>query len=222
MPMRHLNAIAVLLMMFFTLLILSFTGVLEFPAASTSIPATKLPDSTSDPFSEVLLAYKKWDFRVGCARFKENHKDSIRGNVSSGSLQVSGGELGCGKLKMEHVKVLVKGWTWIPHNLENLYSCRCGMTCLWTKSPVLVDSPDALLFETTTPPLQRRVGDPLRVFMELEAGRKRSYHEDIFISYHAKDDVQTTYAGALFHNNRNYHISRHKNNGSRTIAPGAS
>lgn len=155
MPMRHLNAMATLLMMFFTLLILSFTGILEFPSASTSMdrsidPEPKLSDPTSDPFSDILVAYKKWDFEVGCARFKENHKDSIWGNVSSGSLQ----EFGCGKLKMDHVKVLVKGWTWIPDNLENLYSCRCGMTCLWTKSSVLADSPDALLFETTTPPLQ--------------------------------------------------------------------
>ena len=55
------------------------------------------------------------------------------------------------------------------------------------------------------------------MYMELEAGRKRSGREDIFISYHAKDDVQTTYAGALFHNNRNYHISAHKNNVSSML-----
>lgn len=48
--------------------------------------------------------------------------------------------------------------------------------------------------------------------MDLEAGRKRSGLEDIFISYHAEDDVQSTYAGALFHNGRNYHVSPHKNN----------
>lgn len=99
------------------------------------------------------MAFRKWDSEVGCARFRESHKSSIRGNVSSGALQDSGGS-GCGELKMDHVRVLVKGWTWVPDNLENLYSCRCGMTCLWTKSPVLSDSPDALLFETTTPPLQ--------------------------------------------------------------------
>lgn len=59
---------------------------------------------------------------------------------------------------------------------------------------------------------QRHVGDPLRVYMDLEAGRKRSGVEDLFISYHAKDDVQSTYAGALFHNGRNYHVSSSKNN----------
>ncbi|KAJ0629709.1 putative glycoprotein 3-alpha-L-fucosyltransferase [Helianthus annuus] len=58
----------------------------------------------------------------------------------------------------------------------------------------------------------RRTGDPLRVYMDLEAGRKKSGFEDIFISYHAKDDVQSTYAGGLFHNNRNYHLSPSKNN----------
>ncbi|KAL0326341.1 UNVERIFIED_CONTAM: Alpha-(1,4)-fucosyltransferase [Sesamum radiatum] len=122
---------------------------------------------------------------------------------------------------MTHVSVLVKGWTWIPDNMDNLYSCRCGLSCLWTKSSVLADKPDALLFETTTPPFQllvlalgllRLFGDPLRVYMDLEAGRKKSGYEDIFISYHAKDDVQSTYAGALFHNNRNYHLSSMKNN----------
>lgn len=48
--------------------------------------------------------------------------------------------------------------------------------------------------------------------MDLEAGRRRSGYEDIFISYHAKDDVQSTYAGGLFHNNRNYYLSPFKNN----------
>ncbi|XP_039171138.1 alpha-(1,4)-fucosyltransferase-like isoform X2 [Eucalyptus grandis] len=57
---------------------------------------------------------------------------------------------------------------------------------------------------------KRRNGDPLRVYMDLEAGRRRSGREDIFISYHAKDDVQSTYAGSLFHNGRNYHVSSYK------------
>ncbi|KAM1043371.1 hypothetical protein ACFX2A_035435 [Malus domestica] len=59
-----------------------------------------------------------------------------------------------GESKLEHVSVLVKVWTWITDNLDNLYSCPCGLSCLWTKSYVLVNKPDALLFETTTPPLQ--------------------------------------------------------------------
>ena len=67
---------------------------------------------------------------------------------------------------------------------------------------------------------QRHQGEPLLVYMDLEAGRKRSGNEDIFISYHAKDDVQSTYAGAVFHNNRNYHLSRHKNNVGILYCPG--
>lgn len=152
---------------------------------------------------------------MGCEQFREKHKDLIAGSGSnrSDSLQEDGDDnSNCSQLKMGHVSVLVKRWTWIPDNLDNLYSCRCGLSCLWTKSSVLSDKPDALLFESATPPLQRLSGDPLRVYMDLEAGRKRSGHEDIFISYHAKDDVQSTYAGALFHNGRNYHVSSYKNN----------
>ncbi|MCE3215341.1 4-alpha-L-fucosyltransferase [Datura stramonium] len=116
-------------------------------------------------------------------------------NSSSVSLQnVDDGELKCNELKMDHVSVLVKAWTWIPDNLDNLYSCRCGLSCLWTKSSVLGDKPDALLFETATPPIERHQGDPLRVYMDLEAGRKKSGYEDIFISYHAEDDVQNQLA----------------------------
>lgn len=88
---------------------------------------------------------------MGCAQFKAKHNGSVA--KRSSSLQELGGESECGGLKMDHVSILVKGWTWIPDNLDNLYSCRCGLSCLWTKSPVLADKPDGLLFETTTPPL---------------------------------------------------------------------
>lgn len=101
---------------------------------------------------------------MGCARFREKHKGLIQnrsnsiGSSSSSSsspLQEDGGDSKCGgELKLDHVSVLVKGWTWIPDNLDNLYSCSCGLSCLWTKSPVLADKPDAMLFETTTPPIQ--------------------------------------------------------------------
>lgn len=94
---------------------------------------------------------------MGCYQFREKNKGFLRnGSVpfSSSSIQDGEGKLDCSELKMNHVGVLVKGWTWIPDNLDNLYSCRCGLSCLWTKSSVLADKPDALLFETTTPPLQ--------------------------------------------------------------------
>ncbi|XP_059630905.1 alpha-(1,4)-fucosyltransferase-like [Cornus florida] len=219
MQLKSLNSFVVaLIMLGFAVLILFFSGFLEFPSASSPIPSAKhsrlSSESEPDPFRDLLGAFKKWDSQVGCSLFREKHKELLRNesSSSSSSLQDVDGELECSELKMSHVSVLVKGWTWIPDNLDNLYPCRCGTSCLWTKSSILADKPDALLFETTTPPLQRHNGDPLRVYMDLEAGRKRSGVEDIFISYHAKDDVQSTYAGALFHNNRNYHLSSFKNN----------
>lgn len=215
-------------MLGFTLLLLfSFTTLLQFPPASpSSMPfppkdpafltrSTKSTPSGSDPFQDLLKAFDQWDDQVGCAQFRDTHKGVLKNaTFSSSSLQDAdfGSGLKCDELTMKHVSVLVKGWTWIPDNLDNLYYCKCGMSCLWTKSPVLADKPDALFFETSTPPLQRRRGDPLRVYMDLEAGRKRSAYEDIFVSYHAKDDVQSTYAGALFHNNRNFQLSPLKRN----------
>lgn len=52
--------------------------------------------------------------------------------------------------------------------------------------------------------------------MDLEASRKPSGFEDIFIGYHVKDDVQSTYAGTLFHKSRNYHVSSLKREVSST------
>ncbi|VFQ90558.1 unnamed protein product [Cuscuta campestris] len=216
----------------FGLFTLFLTRFVDLPPASSSSSSSSNPtpikesifaaslssDSRPDPFEDLLGAFKRWDSEVGCARFREKHRGVLMRNgssssVSSGSLQdVDEGELDCGVLGMNHVSVLVKGWTWIPDNMDNLYSCRCGLSCLWTKLPIMADNPDALFFESSTPPLKRRKGDPLRVYMDLEPGRKRSGYEDVFISYHAKDDVQSTYAGSLFHKDRNYHLSPSKRN----------
>ncbi|KAI4389374.1 hypothetical protein MLD38_001606 [Melastoma candidum] len=209
----------ILMLIVFTFFLLFIS---HFLGSSSSAPASlRRPSSTAvslppppdpHPFSDLISAFKFWDSHVGCPRFVDEHAGETSGVNATRSLQVGGG---CGEEflgKQKHVSVLVKGWTWIPDNLDNLYSCRCGMTCLWTKSPVLADKPDALLFESSTPPIRRRSGDPLRVYMDLEAGRKKSGREDLFISYHAKDDVQATYAGSLFHNGRNYHVSPYKNN----------
>ncbi|KAL0365805.1 UNVERIFIED_CONTAM: Alpha-(1,4)-fucosyltransferase [Sesamum radiatum] len=219
MQLKPINTFAITLMLGFALIILFLTGFLQLPSPTTSIPSPKdslfltLSKSRApQPFKDLFKAFTNWDSQVGCAQFREKHTDLLGNGSKISSLQNADGEIQCGDLQMNHVSVLVKGWTWIPDNMDNLYSCRCGLSCLWTKSSVLADKPDALLFETTTPPFQRRDGDPLRVYMDLEAGRKRSGYEDIFISYHAKDDVQSTYAGALFHNNRNYHLSSIKNN----------
>ncbi|XP_062029934.1 alpha-(1,4)-fucosyltransferase [Rosa rugosa] len=221
MPLKPFNSCSIAFMLGGAFLILFLCSFLEFPSLSTSIhqppiddPTLSLTHSAPDPFTNLISSFRKWDSQVGCARFTEKHKSLAQNGSSSSSSSSLQQPSECGKKKpqMEHVSVLVKGWTWIPDNLDNLYSCSCGLSCLWTKSSVLADKPDALLFETTTPPLQRRHGDPLRVYMDLEAGRKRSGVEDLYVSYHAKDDVQATYAGALFHNGRNYHVSSYKNN----------
>ncbi|KAL5704263.1 3-galactosyl-N-acetylglucosaminide 4-alpha-L-fucosyltransferase [Ranunculus cassubicifolius] len=218
MILKPLNYIVLATMLGFLLLILLISHFLQFPNASplinnqqsTQIKPSPSPNPNPDPFRDLIGAFKLWDSQIGCDQFRERHKESLN-SIKVGSLQdVSGGN--CEGLKMNHVSVLVKKWTWIPDNLDNLYECGCGLSCLWTKSSVLADKPDVLFFETSTPPLQRVKGEPLRAYMDLEAERRRSGVEDIFIGYHAKDDVQSTYAGALFHNNRNYYLSPRKNN----------
>lgn len=89
---------------------------------------------------------------MGCDKFREKTNGVLLNHSKVVSLQEFGG--GCGGFELNHVSVLVKGWTWIPDNLDNLYSCSCGLSCLWTKSPVLADKPDALFFESSTPPIQ--------------------------------------------------------------------
>lgn len=54
--------------------------------------------------------------------------------------------------------------------------------------------------------------------MDLEAGRRRTGFEDIFIGYHAGDHVQATYAGASFHIHRSYYTSSIKRNVSEKKA----
>ena len=58
----------------------------------------------------------------------------------------------CEGLRKQHVSVLVRQWSWIPDTLNNLYSCGCGLTCLWTNSDVLEENPDAHLYELFLPP----------------------------------------------------------------------
>ncbi|PKU70828.1 alpha-(1,4)-fucosyltransferase [Dendrobium catenatum] len=224
-PSKPVNFLAPMIAFAVALLLLS--RFLEFPSLSSPLP-TEIPSSSSilstpsspsslspslnsrpkEAFSDLKAAFARWDEEIGCERFRERNG----GAPNASAVQDYSGSVDCEGLGPAHVSVLVKGWTWIPDNLDNLYSCRCGLSCLWTKSPVMADKPDALLFENVMPPARRRKGDPLRVYMDLEASRKPSGFEDIFIGYHANDDVQSTYAGSLFHNNRNYYISSHKLN----------
>ncbi|KAL3574228.1 hypothetical protein D5086_024841 [Populus alba] len=163
MQLKPLSTYTITLMLLFTVIILFFSGFLEFPSITTSITSpikdSNFPIKTApDPFTDLFIAFKKWDSQVGCVQFREKYKnlDSFgsKGSNGSVSVQVVNGDGGCSELKMQHVSVLVKWWTWIPSNLDNLYSCRCWLSCLWTKSSVLADKPDALLFETAPPPFQ--------------------------------------------------------------------
>lgn len=162
----------------------------------------------NNSFVNLFYAYKLWDAQVGCTQFRE--KDSMFRLINP-SVQ-DPDSVSCESLKLKHVAIYVKQWTWLPDNIENLYSCGCGLTCTWTKSAVLADTPDAVLFESVVPPRRRRPGDPVRVYMDLEAGRKSTGYEDIFITYHSGDTVQATYAGASFHKHRSYFTSSIKRN----------
>lgn len=155
--------------------------------------------------------FEIWDARVGCKEYRKKHQGELglgfsHNDTVNPSLQQPDA-VECGKLKQQHVSILVKKWTWIPETLNNMYSCGCGLTCLWTNTEVLADHPDAHFFETYKPPLKRVRGEPLRAFLELEASPHRSGSEDLFVSYHASSSVQVTYAGASFHVVRNYYVS---------------
>nr|XP_018898370.1 PREDICTED: alpha-(1,4)-fucosyltransferase-like [Bemisia tabaci] len=209
-PPRLMSTFPLKIMLSITLFLLLLTGSVHFP--SVSLSPTPIPIQPASSSSETFAgSLRKWDALVGCDRFREKHNKVIPNQSAVPSLQPTGCDLDCERLKLKHVSILVKKWTWIPDNLDNLYPCSCGLSCLWTKSSVLADKPDAELFENHSPPAQRKAGEPIRVLIDLEPGRKRTGQEDIFISYHAGDDVQSTYAGSLFHNSRNYYVSDTKN-----------
>lgn len=112
--------------------------------------------------SSLLDCYHVWDAQVGCKRFKEKHKaelDMASSMSSVSTVRSTQGvdAIGCSQLQLQHVAIRVEQATWIPDSLSNLYACRCGLTCLWTKSAVLADKPDALLYETLRPPEEVRL-----------------------------------------------------------------
>lgn len=80
MQLKQINIFAVSIMLGFALIILFFAGFLEFPSAKSAIPSRKdsmiytLPESSS-PFRDLFKAFNEWDSRVGCAKFREKHRD---------------------------------------------------------------------------------------------------------------------------------------------------
>ncbi|XP_065009772.1 alpha-(1,4)-fucosyltransferase-like [Musa acuminata AAA Group] len=179
----------------------------EAPTANLSSAAAN--DKPPEPFTDLAAAFARWDEEVGCDRFREKHR-----NWTADASAIQNAEAGdCSTLGARHVSVLVKRGGWIPDEMDNLYSCRCGLTCLWTKSDTLADKPDAELFEGwMRPPQTRRKGEPLRAYLDIEASRKRTGFEDIFVGYHSKDDVQCTYPASMFRKFRSYRVSPVKRN----------
>ena len=159
------------------ILLLLLSGYFELPSISSlSTPAPLLPgagasatrfptalDSVGsrdrDPFTSLLEAFNAWDAAVGCPRIRAKlaAAELPAANATASAAITGGAAWGgarCEELKTRHVGVLVKGWTWIPDALDGVYSCRCGVSCVWSKSAAAVDRPDALLYEGATPPPQ--------------------------------------------------------------------
>ncbi|CAL9186862.1 unnamed protein product [Musa hybrid cultivar] len=218
-PLRHhalarfLPSSSLLLLLFlFVTSYLGFSSLSSTSSSSAMSVARPVGDPALqrrvEPRTDLAAAFARWDEEVGCDRFRDKHR-----NWTADPSAIQDAEAGdCSTLGASHISVLVKGWTWIPDETDNLYSCRCGMTCLWTKSAALADKPDAVFFEWKTPPKTRRKGEPLRVYMDLEASRQPTGSEDIFVGFHAKDDVQCTYAGSMFRKFRSYYVSSKKRN----------
>ena len=137
---------------------LSGAGATHFPTALDSVCSRD-----RGPFTSILKAFNAWDASVGCPRIRPKLNAAeppatIATAEASASAAITGdaawGGARCEELKMRHVGMLVKGWTWIPDALDGVYSCRCGVSCVWSKSAAAVDRPDALLYEGATPPPQ--------------------------------------------------------------------
>ena len=133
---------------------LSGAGATHFPTALDSVGSRD-----RDPFTSLLEAFNAWDAAVGCPRIRAKlaAAELPAANATASAAITGGAAWGgarCEELKTRHVGVLVKGWTWIPDALDGVYSCRCGVSCVWSKSAAAVDRPDALLYEGATPPPQ--------------------------------------------------------------------
>ncbi|XP_062213169.1 alpha-(1,4)-fucosyltransferase-like [Phragmites australis] len=130
----------------------------RFPTALDSIDSRE-----RSPFTSLLTTFNAWDTAVGCPRICAKlaaEPDSNVDTTAASFTSITGGAgwsgARCEELKVRHVGVLVKGWTWIPDALDGVYTFRCGVSCVWSKSTAVVDRPDALLFEGTT--LSQQVG----------------------------------------------------------------
>jgi alpha-1,4-fucosyltransferase len=159
---KRINYVAQMLGSAAILLLILLSGYFELPSiaslnASPAAPVLAGPGSRNpDAFTSLLAAFRDWDAAVGCPRVRA--KLAAAANATAAAA-ITGGAAWSGTRCEElpaarHVAVLVKGWTWIPDALDGVYTCRCGVSCVWSKSAAAVDRPDALLFEGATPPPQ--------------------------------------------------------------------
>ena len=113
---------------------LSGAGATHFPTALDSVCSRD-----RGPFTSILKAFNAWDASVGCPRIRAKLNAAeppatIATAEASASAAITGdaawGGARCEELKMRHVGMLVKGWTWIPDVLDGVYSCCCGVSCI--------------------------------------------------------------------------------------------
>ncbi|VAI15293.1 unnamed protein product [Triticum turgidum subsp. durum] len=174
---KRINYVAPMLASALILLLL-LSGYFELPSITSSISAQFSPtvpaagatgsrrcgtalDSVGSrersAFTSTLAAFSAWDASVGCPRIRAKI-GAANATTASAMASITGGAgwggARCEEMKTRHVGVFVKGWTWIPDSLDGVYTCRCGVSCVWSKAAAVVDRPDALLFEGATPPLQ--------------------------------------------------------------------
>jgi alpha-1,4-fucosyltransferase len=155
---KRINYVAPMLASAAILLLLS--GYFELPSISSlttspAAPGSRFPTAldsvgSRDPaaFTSLLAAFRDWDAAVGCPR--------VRAKLAANATAAVTGGARCEEMppSRRHVGVLVKGWTWIPDALDGVYTCCCGVSCVWSNSAAAVDRPDAVLFEGATPPPQ--------------------------------------------------------------------
>lgn len=93
-------------------------GSLLLPRVPNSLLSSSDPSNPNPNFvfTNLIAAFKSWDNEIRCRRFKEILRQGRWIHQRCRVLMEESNEIG-----MRHVSVLVKGWTWIPDNLDNLY-----------------------------------------------------------------------------------------------------
>jgi hypothetical protein len=124
-------------------------GGMPSPILSNNMQQSTLERSSSSmEKSSMVATFRKWDSEMGCAAFREKY--DIPTMKRTTFLQ-DPNSVACSELKQKHVTILVKRSTWLPDSMHGLYSCGCGLSCMWEKSSLLAYDPDVEMYETTHP-----------------------------------------------------------------------